>query len=1716
MKLEELKQAEFSDIEINAWMQDKRSLLSEAGFSDKEIDKYFGIKTFKPQPLIDELTKVMKERAEEAEKPTETEEKKKEPGIYPEKEPSWIQNFIRSFEPPWEEKGARATLAVEAAGKTGLPPHEFEPTTGEAISKGFKASVTGLLATGKLPEPMPESAQKYMTPAQRILMQGSTLLGDLPFMTIGALIGGGGGPPTAVGGAFALPAGIRKVLMDKYEKGEVHSFPEFWKRLTDAVYETLKGEATGVATGYVGVRVPGLGRVPAEVVTMVTVGHALEGEIPEPQEFIDGAIVIGGMRFSTHIAGKLRNIYWQSGKKPAQVIEDIKEDPSIKEDLLSENREVPDKYKAPEKVPKLEKKVVVDNDIITWIKSTGGVREETLPGELRDLITDVDIKGKFKRAKGIPVGFLNKKTGRGFDEIVDEARSAGFDVRDESHLIELIERTQRASIEGKPEDKVRPLTDETRIDKMWEEYLRKAEEDGISEREAKETLEREIADEVAKEAEFARAEREAIQDEATKLTEEVSFKPEEFQPAPKYTLIEKLEAKITALEKEAYDVARKRAEPWEKEFQEAYQWETKIRQAQIRDLQAQIKELQSKPPGEQRTIFGFEPEEGFRRKPEPPGEIEKPVKRSDIVNFLKEKLDVPIRTGRFWGAGRRYLGIFKLKEEVIRTKFASDIETICHELGHGLHKFLWPEARTKKGLSSKPLEPWRKELLPIATKARAGQAQLPEGFAEFIRLYVTNEKEARAKAPKFYKAFEKLLNKKAPEVKEILLETRKEFEKWIKQPSEMRVLSQISVGEREKRLPSFSDVYTAAVDDLHPLMRVVEEMTKGEKIPAEKDPYKLARLMRGWHGRAEHFLEYSPYLFKTYENVGKPLRRILEPVKDNLDEFRAFIVSKRAQELHKRGIETGILPKDAEFVVNKYEPIYGEIFKDLIEYQDATLAYLHDSGLISAKTAIKMKKLNQDYVPFYRVMETERGRGTGVRLQARQPIKRITGSWRDIQDPLESIIKNTYLYINLAEKNAVGQALVRLAEANEGMGKYVERIPEPKQVIKIREPELWGLLQKYGKWTETSKYKELQSEIKEKVTTGEEIKPIDKVEERVREALTSRGFSEGETGQIIERLKGAKTTEAKNKIIEKTIEKVAVIETTKEFGLDLPEGAAEIFRPSAFIPKDNVIAVWRAGKRQLYEVHPDIAKTMLALDRESVNLLISILGKPASWLRAGATLTPEFIARNPFRDQFSAFAYSKYNFAPGYDLAKGVFSLAKKNVAYQQWIKAGGLRSMLVSMDRKYLQKNLGQVVQKTPVRNVLKNPIEALRILSEMMEAGTRLGEFRKGIKKEGVTKTGMLEAAYASREVTLDFARIGAKTRAVNTLIAFWNANVQGTDKMVRAFKEQPAMTTAKVAAGITLPSVILTIVNRQDERWKEIPQWQKDLFWIVMTEDHIWRIPKPFELGIIFGTVPERITEAILDKDPHAFDGLLQAIGRGASPGAIPTVAIPWMENWANRSLFLDRPIVPAAREKVLPEYQYKPYTTEVAKLIGRVLGELPPLKKSPYISPARIENLIRGWSGGLGIHILKIADEALRRTGVVPETIKPSKTWADIPLIKGFAVRHPSGQAESIKKFYDNYQDIEQIIATIKTLSKKEFKYEEAITILEEDAEQVAVRLTGIHKGLSNAQNTISFIYENPDISSDEKRQLIDLIYYQMIEMARAGNNIIKQIEKLAKQ
>ncbi len=55
----------------------------------------------------------------------------------------------------------------------------------------------------------------------------------------------------------------------------------------------------------------------------------------------------------------------------------------------------------------------------------------------------------------------------------------------------------------------------------------------------------------------------------------------------------------------------------------------------------------------------------------------------------------------------------------------------------------------------------------------------------------------------------------------------------------------------------------------------------------------------------------------------------------------------------------------------------------------------------------------------------------------------------------------------------------------------------------------------------------------------------------------------------------------------------------------------------------------------------------------------------------------------------------------------------------------------------------------------------------------------------------------------------------------------------------------------------------------------------------------------------------------------------------------------------------------------------------------------------------------------------------------------------------------------------------------------------------------VRLDGIRETLTGHSKLIRDIYKNPSIPADEKRQLIDGLYYAMIQIGKSGRDVLKQ-------
>ena len=651
-------------------------------------------------------------------------------------------------------------------------------------------------------------------------------------------------------------------------------------------------------------------------------------------------------------------------------------------------------------------------------------------------------------------------------------------------------------------------------------------------------------------------------------------------------------------------------------------------------------------------------------------------------------------------------------------------------------------------------------------------------------------------------------------------------------------------------------------------------------------------------------------------------------------------------------------------------------------------------------------------------------------------------------DPLESIVKNTYTYNHLAIRNHVARSLSELAESNPAIAEgVIFRTKESPKQLKVKTKEL----------------QPIAKEIKDR------------------------------------------------------------------FGIDFTPEELMIFRTETKqVKKDQEISIYRNGQREVWAVPPDVARVFNSLDRATVGILVQLLSLPAKTLRAGAILNPEFTGRNVFRDTVFA-GITTPGFRPGWDTVVGLGVLFKDGKAYRDWLFSGGAQATIVAMDRTYLSQNLKDVLNKTNIRSSMRNlimdegrsniasrhgPIEALRMLSEVGENATRLGAFKrtqaKLKKNPGVNATEFdqrMESTFRSREIT-DFARMGSKMQGANMLVAFLNARIQGEDRAIRAFRDNPGKATFMATATITLPTILLWWANKDDERYQNLPQWQKDLSWIVLTDDTIWRIPKAHTLGLIFGSIPERILNEHFNNAPDAFQDLGEAFGLQQLNSLMPQWLIPFVEEATNHSLSRDRPIIPDALEGLVPELRQTPYTTELTKQMGRVLSEIPGMELSDYTAPIIIDNFIRQWSGGLGIYTMQLLDKALREADVIDDPIKPTVPFEELPFVKAFTIRHPKGSTIHSDEFYSRYQQKKQLYDSFIELAEQgDFESAKRIAAIDPSA---MAQLTDMRKAMTDMRKLVLTIPKLP-ISPDEMRQQIDIALKAMTSIAKAGNEAMDQME-----
>lgn len=546
----------------------------------------------------------------------------------------------------------------------------------------------------------------------------------------------------------------------------------------------------------------------------------------------------------------------------------------------------------------------------------------------------------------------------------------------------------------------------------------------------------------------------------------------------------------------------------------------------------------------------------------------------------------------------------------------------------------------------------------------------------------------------------------------------------------------------------------------------------------------------------------------------------------------------------------------------------------------------------------------------------------------------------------------------------------------------------------------------------------------------------------------------------------------------------------------------KIFRPSQFKPKGNVLEGYVDGKRKYMEVSDNLYDAMSGLNETSSNLMVKILSKPAQWLRVGATTTPEFVLRNPIRDQWTALIQTNLGWKPFVDSGAAIADILGHSETYNDWIRSGGSYSGFIELSRPRLAKMLSEIQGN---KNILANLniITKLGDLSQIMEQATRVGVYKSALNK-GMSS---VEAAKESREATVDFARRGSATRDINSTVAFLNAGIQGVDKTFRTIKDDPVGTTAKSIAAITIPSTLLYLMNRNQPDYKELPRWQRDLFWMFKVNDIWFRIPKPFAYGQIFGSLPERFFEYLDSRDPKAFNKFGDSLYNALSPiageptdGLLPTALKPLIENQVNYSFFRARSIVSDSKKGLIPSEQYSSYDTKTSRMLGKIFN----------VSPSKIENLAQGYFGGMGRYGLQTSDVGIKflnaLQGKTEEPHKPSEL-SDVPLVKGFVARDvTSGQAESVQNFYDNRDKISQLYQTYIKF-KKDGDKESAIKLRNDHPEMMLYsKFNRYSQQFSEIEKKVTAIVKT-DLSDAEKRKAIKDLEMKKIQMAQKANQLL---------
>lgn len=787
------------------------------------------------------------------------------------------------------------------------------------------------------------------------------------------------------------------------------------------------------------------------------------------------------------------------------------------------------------------------------------------------------------------------------------------------------------------------------------------------------------------------------------------------------------------------------------------------------------------------------------------------------------------------------------------------------------------------------------------------------------------------------------------------------------------------------------------------------------------------------------------------------------------DLFSKYIAAKQKIHRIEQGKEVGQSSGNVDIaleaqLVSELAPVMESFSQKLknINYKllDDEVKY----GFRSADNAAMLKKENPYYVPLNRIYsdieEEVLGKGAQFAKGGASPrslLKKMEGSEREIVDPIKSIYERFVRVHNAGLNNKTREAIVNTFDNLKNPFKLtpqrtakdvIERQKLYSQIAKNNE-NIQPLLEETAGIS-----KELRLKNTSITALKNELSKLSDHAQTLASEMESRSTIKPLVDKIFTR---------QNKI-QNILSKKQILETDKKYLEEsiafLREGNKKLFNEAKELrdikkaPADNTFSFWRNGIEERWQSEdPELIRALLSSGQEQIDGAGKILLGAQRAFKLGTTgLNIAFALPNLAVDQTMGFINGKYGrtmFNPVVNFHALMAAIGKGK--YADEIKRSGAITTSFDVTRQKTAQTLEKVRSKknigTRAAYAIHHPIKTfddfITTFEDIVGTTERFTRAQQYIgAKKAATKTGKgvgfanAEALKAAKMNTANFQDQGEFGSVMRMWTPYFAAGIQGVRSTAGALKDRPITTGAKIGLTVITPVMAATYWNLSDEKrakaYKDLNPKEKENNVIifppgdpVQNEDGSWNVIKfklPPNLAKL-ASLSQAIIEGQYDatEKPEFTDiakaviGLYSPTGtdKGDVVGLLAGPAKPELEQFVNKNLYFDTPLISEGLEQLPAEKQVKENTPKTLSLAAEFIKS----KTGVGLSPARADAYLKARFGTFTPQILNATDRFLVGLNIIGQEEVGGKSTLDA-VFSRFAEARGGEKGQKNYEFVDN--------------------------------------------------------------------------------------------------